>query len=1000
MNWNSLVILWISCALLVGCNKNDVPPSKANDDVAAGAPDTGESVQPERSLEERLAELQQVLAEATVASGDNPTPAQRDDERSSSAWDIAKQLLVEHPDSNEVIFLAARACASEGNLEQAVEILEGIPDGFNQAGMAANGTAAEWLIELGQYENAAEKFEKMRGWIGAASGASMIDRQLVSLYEKMGVRYKLSAALARLLDRGDIRQAELAHIRGMFEPVEPSSPTKHKLAYHAVAKAAYIALGQNPGDALETLEPHVETGLTIPAFATLYLRLLADNQRWEDYRKAIDNEFLDSESPEYWLAKGLWAFHQEDASAVRCFSEAMLRDPTNMRVSRLLAESVAATGDQETADKLFERSRLLFEAFDRCSEAGPAGRDAEKMLRAAETLESLGEEKEALIWKMLAAGMSNAREDQRRIKEQWESLESSSQKKTDPLCGLDYKKYEITSELSSTNQGTNEYPFDASWASIKLKDVADLTDLSFESDNGYREGQDWLIHHGLGSGLGVIDFNLDGFPDVYFAKAGCVPFTDDSKVSNELWMNLQGERWIDCTKASRLENYQYTLGIAVGDVNQDGMPDIVVSNIGENRLLLNQGDGTFLDGTQQYGYQSNMFTSSVAVADITGDGIPEIIDVNYIDDPTLLTKTCPLDDGTPTTCSPKAYDPAHNELFVGSELGQFRRQKLLPPMEPKRRTSLGVIVTDLDGKPGNECFIANDMVPNTLWTGGAQSSDSDGDLELVDLANLRGVAFGPYGQPSACMGVAMGDVDRNGRMDLFVTNFYNELSDLFLQSSSGVFRNSVAGYGLQHDSFETLGFGTQLADLDNDGWLDLTILNGHIHDHTQRGIPFQMAPALYRGTPGRMAKVALEEDTFWEAPAIGRTLARLDWNRDGRIDFVTSHIDRPAALLQNETDVEGCWLNLRVVGTECERDAIGTRVRVTSESNQFFYTIAAGDGYMCSNEDVVHIGVGDDSGPFTVHVTWPQGSTQEFSEITASKRYLIVEGRDSAVLVN
>ena len=243
------------------------------------------------------------------------------------------------------------------------------------------------------------------------------------------------------------------------------------------------------------------------------------------------------------------------------------------------------------------------------------------------------------------------------------------------------------------------------------------------------------------------------------------------------------------------------------------------------------------------------------------------------------------------------------------------------------------------------------------------------------------------------MGIASGDFDRNGTLDLHVTNFENEPVNLFLQSTDGVFIDEVNRKGLGQTSFGVLGFGTQAADFDNDGWLDLAVLNGHVYDGRVDDIPFRMLPQLFEGNrDGFLLHSETKAGDYWSGKKLGRTLVTLDWNQDGRVDLLASHLDRPIALLQNNAPGQS-WIQFELVGTVSEREAIGAEVQVVAGGERWTGWQIGGDGLMCSNESVIHFGIGDKTEPVSVEIQWPSGSRTVVDDLPINRRYLIVEGQ-------
>jgi hypothetical protein len=329
--------------------------------------------------------------------------------------------------------------------------------------------------------------------------------------------------------------------------------------------------------------------------------------------------------------------------------------------------------------------------------------------------------------------------------------------------------------------------------------------------------------------------------------------------------------------------------------------------------------------------------------------------------------------------------------------GSFRKWRI---PEVDARLGFGVVIANFDSKNGNDCFIANDGDFNHFWSSSkAETPDETSTFELIESANVRGCNIGRDGNSQACMGVASGDFNGDGTLDLHVTNYYGEAVNLFMQTNSGFFSDEERKYGLHDASFSVLGFGTQATDIDHDGWLDLCVLNGHVNDERKKGIPFQMKPQLFRGgASGFVVQDPKPLGVYWSQPHLGRTLAILDWNRDGRMDFAGTYLDRPISLLENKTlnnntQSTGNWVQLELVGSTSERDAIGATVLARVGERTLTAWNTAGDGYMCSNEPLVHLGLGSAKLIDELVVTWPSGTTQRFPNVATDRRYLLIEGQ-------
>ena len=543
-----------------------------------------------------------------------------------------------------------------------------------------------------------------------------------------------------------------------------------------------------------------------------------------------------------------------------------------------------------------------------------------------------------------------------------------------------------------------------------------------------------------GGGVAVLDYDLDGFPDLLFtqgrewgdtpdaprntpdaprnAPPGSAPdSTAPADRRGRLFRNLDGERYEDVTYAAGLTLTGFGQGAAAGDYNGDGFPDLFVCNIGPNRLLRNEGDGTFTDVTEAAGIEPNPdgtdWTVSAAIADLNADGLPDIYEANYLTGREVFTKVCTTGDGPPRVCNPNGFAAAPDRLWLNLGDGRFAEVSEaagLAGADPAGGNDfnspagpgLGVVVADLDGRPGVEVFVANDQRPNHLYV--RQGAVAGGVPRFFESALPAGAATDADGENEAGMGVACGDANGDARPDLFVTNFSNQSNTLYRRANPVGeplrYTDATRRAGLYEPGFDPLGFGAAFLDFDRDGDEDLIYVNGHIDDFTHRGVPLLMRPALLTNVGGgRFEPVSsTTAGPFFQRPVLGRALARLDWNADGREEAVVTHLNGPAVLLKNAAP-GGAGVSLRLVGTTDDRDAVGAAVTVSTAGETRTKWITAGDGYACSDEKRLVFGLGDapPGALLNVSVRWPGGATERFAGVTAGGRFLLVQGAGTAV---
>ncbi len=307
------------------------------------------------------------------------------------------------------------------------------------------------------------------------------------------------------------------------------------------------------------------------------------------------------------------------------------------------------------------------------------------------------------------------------------------------------------------------------------------------------------------------------------------------------------------------------------------------------------------------------------------------------------------------------------------------------------------MAADLTGSGRLSLFIANDAVPNFFFVN--ETAETGSTPHFSELGLISGLAMNADGRAEACMGVAAADFNGDGRCDLFVTNFYNESNTLYEQLADGVFRDATRDAGLYDASLKMLGFGTQSIDGDLDGAADLIVTNGHIDDLSDAGTPYQMPAQFFRGDGiGHFSELPAEQlGPYFSRKQLGRGLARLDWNRDGREDVVVSHLDAPAALLTNRTTVAGHFVALQLRGVKSSRDAIGSVVTVRSGAKTWTKQLTAGDGFQCSNERRLVVGLGATETVDELTIRWPSGLVKSFDNLVVDRDFLAIEGAESLV---
>ena len=524
---------------------------------------------------------------------------------------------------------------------------------------------------------------------------------------------------------------------------------------------------------------------------------------------------------------------------------------------------------------------------------------------------------------------------------------------------------------------------------LQFVDVTVGAGLAFRHNNGAYGGK--LLPETLGSGCAFLDYDADGWQDILLVNGADWPGHKRQRSTLRLYRNNRNGTFTDVTRAAGLDVELYGMGVAIGDFNNDGFPDVFVTCVGQNRLFRNTGKGTFVDATRASGLGTRTaFSTSAMWLDFDRDGHLDLFVCNYVKWSADHDVFCSRDGRQKSYCTPEAYRGETCWLFRNRGDGTFEDVTATCGIFDSTSKALGVALIDDDQDGWPDIFVANDTQPNKLYR-------NQRNGRFRDMGLQAGVALSSDGRARAGMGVDAGDFDNSGRAGLAVTNFEGEMIGLYRAAPSGAYRDVAADAGVGFPSRNHLGFGCLFADVDLDGRLDLVTVNGHIDDTVRniRGnVGYAQRPQLFFNQgDGRFRDMSAAVGAGFAQPRVARGLACGDFDNDGDVDLLITTNNGPAVLLRNDRTGSNRSLRIRLIGTRSNRDAIGSTVRLFHDGGSQSRMVKSGSSYLSQSELPVTFGVGRRDRIDRVVINWPSGRTEEFKNVATGRKYDCVEGK-------
>lgn len=938
--------------------------------------------------------------------------------RFDEAWDECQNILLQSPNDSRALYVASNVLNQRKKVDQALQMVDRIPLTDPEYGLLAHRDGVKWSNNNVRFAEAEHRSRKL---LAVHPKDVETIKTLSAILDVQGRRFEASRWMQRLVDLGQVDINTLVLSVDTVKPVNSDEIVAKLLEAHPKAtrlQSSYafgLLIEKKPDEAEIVFRKAIQEP-DPPAAVQLGLgQSIIEQERYADFAvwlTTAPREELES-FPSYWRVLGVWFQYLSDYSnAIYCFTKSVELDPMDYLAIGPLAQCLAADGQAERgkfAEALYERMQL---ANRNVNYTRDGFRRREWMLQIADTLQEVGRNVEALAWRELCEKDNDGDASTiaaLRSKRLEQAASSSGSTLKSPLTwrANDLKPPDLADAIAKVKDSSdiNKMTITGSQqkvqASLRWEDVAESMNARFQ----YRNGDDTSVfgmqtYQSNGAGAGAIDFDRDGWPDLYVLQGGGDPRKLSSNLPSVLFRNVHGARFEDVAPMAHVTNRAYGQGVAVGDWDQDGFADMFILNFGQNRLMRNMGDGTFeqVDIPDMHRDIENapVWSVSGAIADIDGDHLPDLVEVNYSSGIDVITHQCLNKNGVPQVCRPTEFPASQDFIYLSDGRGGFSIANSHWQLELDDGRGLGIIVGNLDSRFGNDIYIANDMSANNLLMSRENPSVA-GRFSVADEAVRRGCAVDIQGKPQASMGVGCADVDRNGELDLFMTNFIDEYNALYLQSS-GFYQDASRRYKLIDPKKKTLGFGAQLIDLDLDGWQDAVVVNGHVDDYrATSGQPFQMQPQVFLQQDTAFTEQPSEVlGPFFTATYLSRALGIWDFNRDGKPDWFVTHLDHPLSILRNDSNSDGSWVAVELIGIESEREAIGATVRVYAESERWMHQRLAGNGFECSNEPWIFLGLGMTQKIDRLEIDWPSGARSVHHDLEVNRRYRMWESNPQA----
>ncbi|MEQ1829392.1 MAG: CRTAC1 family protein [Pirellula sp.] len=534
-----------------------------------------------------------------------------------------------------------------------------------------------------------------------------------------------------------------------------------------------------------------------------------------------------------------------------------------------------------------------------------------------------------------------------------------------------------SSQLSNAQETKNE-------PKMHFSDVTQELGVKHTFRNG-EEANLYTYLEAMGGGLAALDYDRDGRMDLFFPGGG--GFSEDRTLvplPGSLWRNLESHSFVDASSQSNIRKLgYYSQGVCSGDLNNDGFPELMVTGYGGVQLFWNQGDGTFVEQSAEVGLTDPQWSTSAAFGDFDGDSNLDVYVAHYVDWSWSKHPECNSTAGVRDICPPGAFLGLQDVVFMSNGDGSFRGVTKEIGLVPEGK-GLGVVCADLNSDSKVDVYVANDATNNFLY-----NNLGDGRFEEIGVSS--GTALDDRGNSNGSMGISVLDFDGDLLPDIWVCNYENETFALYKNDGNSNFRYVTSSAGVSALGKLFVAFGTVASDFDGDGDEDLVVTNGHVLRFPPSNTLAQQPLLIKNGGRGKMAREHLPVDSYFSKKWRGRGTVLLDFDRDGDMDLAFSHVNEPAAILENQTKSNNPWVQLELIGKQSNRNAIGAAILFKSDKKTRLRNIVGGGSYMSQSCYSVQCVIPSDEKLLSVEVKWPNGKVTSYSDIPINQIHCVIE---------